>query len=61
MFVCRLSALQIHKNKVHSNLFSAFMQFFAAEARLNNIEKFRSYRKENITLHRYKDRLVNAD
>jgi hypothetical protein len=33
---------------------------FDAEARLNNIWEFSSYRKENTTLHRYKDQLLNA-
>jgi hypothetical protein len=31
-----------------------------AEARLNNIKEFSPYRKENTTLHHYKDQLVNA-
>jgi hypothetical protein len=31
-----------------------------AEARLNNTEEFGPYRKENTTLHRYKDQLVNG-
>jgi hypothetical protein len=33
---------------------------FWAEARPNNIQEFSSYRKENTTLHHYKDQLVNA-
>jgi hypothetical protein len=33
---------------------------FEAEARLNNIYEFSPYRKENTTLHHYKDQLVNA-
>jgi hypothetical protein len=33
---------------------------FEAEARLNNICKFSPNRKENTTLHHYKDQLVNA-
>jgi hypothetical protein len=33
---------------------------FEAEARLNNIQEFSPYRKENTTLHRYRDQLVNA-
>jgi hypothetical protein len=35
-------------------------QPFKAEARLNNIYEFSPYRKENTTLHHYKDQLVNA-
>jgi hypothetical protein len=34
--------------------------FFEAEARLNNTYEFSPYRKENTTLHHYKDQLVNA-
>jgi hypothetical protein len=30
------------------------------EARLNSIQEFSPYRKENTTLHHYKDQLVNA-
>jgi hypothetical protein len=33
---------------------------FKAEARLNIIEEFSPYLKENTTLHHYKDQLVNA-
>jgi hypothetical protein len=33
---------------------------FEAEADLNNIQKLSPYRKENTTLHHYKDQLVNA-
>jgi hypothetical protein len=33
---------------------------FKAEARLNNIQEFSPYLKENTTLHHYKDRLVNG-
>jgi hypothetical protein len=31
-----------------------------AEARLNNMKEFSPYLKENITLHYYKNQLVNA-
>jgi hypothetical protein len=31
-----------------------------AETRLNNIQEFSPYRKENTTLHRYRDQPVNA-
>jgi hypothetical protein len=31
-----------------------------SEAHLNNISEFSPYRKENTTLHHYKDQLVNA-
>jgi hypothetical protein len=33
---------------------------FEAEARLNNIDEFNSYLTENITLHHYRDQVVNA-
>jgi hypothetical protein len=33
---------------------------FEAEARLDDIYEFSPYLKENATLHRYKDQLVNA-
>jgi hypothetical protein len=33
---------------------------FKAKARLNNIYEFSPNRKENTTLHHYKDQLVNA-
>jgi hypothetical protein len=35
-------------------------QPFEGEARLNNIYESSPYRKENTTLHHYKDQLVNA-
>jgi hypothetical protein len=37
-----------------------FNQPFEAEVRLNAISEFSPYLKENTTLHRYKDQLVNA-
>jgi hypothetical protein len=45
-----------------------FLSFFAgilplpfeAEARLNNIEEFSPYCKENTTLHHFKDQLINV-
>jgi hypothetical protein len=36
------------------------IQLFEAEARLNIFYQFSPYRKENTTLHHYKDQLVNA-
>jgi hypothetical protein len=36
------------------------VQRFEAEAHVNNILEFSRYRKENATLHHYKDQLVNA-
>jgi hypothetical protein len=33
---------------------------FEAEAYVNVVQKFSPYRKENTTLHHYKDQLVNA-
>jgi hypothetical protein len=36
------------------------LKVFETEARLNNILEFSAYRKENTTLHHYKDQLVNA-
>jgi hypothetical protein len=36
------------------------LELFEAEARQNNIYEFSPYRKENTTLHHYKDQLVNA-
>jgi hypothetical protein len=33
---------------------------FEAETHANNVEEFSPYRKENTTLHHYKDRFVNA-
>jgi hypothetical protein len=37
-----------------------FCQLFEAEAHVNNICEFSPYRKENTTLHHYKDQLINA-
>jgi hypothetical protein len=36
------------------------IELYETEARLNNIYDFSPYRKENTTLHHYKDQLVNA-